>query len=77
MRVLFACGGTGGHINPAIAVARLIKEKRKNSEILFVGVCGGMEEKLIPAQGFEIRTIKSNALIKALKSVLLSFGYHG
>ncbi|MBR5543624.1 MAG: UDP-N-acetylglucosamine--N-acetylmuramyl-(pentapeptide) pyrophosphoryl-undecaprenol N-acetylglucosamine transferase [Oscillospiraceae bacterium] len=62
MRVLFACGGTGGHINPAIAVARLVKEKHKNSEILFVGVSGGMEEKLVPAAGFEIRTIKSNAL---------------
>ena len=44
MRVVFACGGTGGHINPAIAVARLIKDKRPDSEILFIG-SGGMENR--------------------------------
>ena len=57
MRFLFACGGTGGHINPAIAVAKLIEEKRKESEILFVGVNGGMETRLVPDSGFAIKTI--------------------
>ena len=58
MRVVFACGGTGGHINPAIAVARLIKDKRPDSEILFIG-SGGMESRLVPNSGFEIKSIKS------------------
>lgn len=61
MRILFACGGTGGHINPALAVARLVKEKRPNAEILFVGVRGGMEERLVPSAGFEIKTVSSCA----------------
>ena len=61
MRVVFACGGTGGHINPAIAVARLIKDKRPDSEILFIG-SGGMENRLVPSSGFEIKSIKSAAI---------------
>ncbi len=62
MRFLFACGGTGGHINPALAVAKLVREKRKNAEILFVGVHGGMETRLVPAAGFEIKTIDSSSI---------------
>ena len=62
MRFMFACGGTGGHINPALAVAKLVKEKRKSAEILFVGACGGMEERLVPASGFEIKTIESRPI---------------
>ncbi len=72
MRFMFACGGTGGHINPALAVAKLIKEKRQNAEILFVGVHGGMETKLVPAEGFEIKTINVNSISRkrGLKSLL-------
>ena len=57
MRVLFACGGTGGHINPAIAIAKMIRERRPRSGILFVGSENGMETKLVPHEGFEIKTI--------------------
>ncbi len=62
MRFMFACGGTGGHINPALAVAKLVKEKKKSAEILFVGARGGMEERLVPAAGFEIKTIESRPI---------------
>lgn len=72
MRFLFACGGTGGHINPAIAIAGTIKEKRKSAEILFVGIDGGMETRLVPAAGFEIKTIISGAVSrkKGIKGIL-------
>ena len=84
MRFLFACGGTGGHINPAIAVAKLIKEKRPDAEILFVGAAGGMEERLVPNAGFEIETVRVSSLsrkkslsaiiknLKTLKNVVLA-----
>ncbi len=62
MRFVFACGGTGGHINPAIAVANIIKERKPNSEILFIGVENGMETRLVPDAGFEIRTIKASSI---------------
>ena len=42
---IFTCGGTGGHINPAIAVANLLRERRPETEILFVGAEDGMENK--------------------------------
>ena len=57
MNVIFTCGGTGGHINPAIAVAKLLRERSPNSSILFVGADNGMETKLVPREGFELRTL--------------------
>ena len=56
MRVLFAGGGTGGHIYPALALARhLVATDR--AEILFVGTEHGMEKELVPAAGFRLETI--------------------
>ncbi len=57
MRAIFTCGGTGGHINPAIAVAKILRERKPNSEILFVGADDGMETKLVPREGFRLETV--------------------
>lgn len=57
MKVLFAGGGTAGHINPALAIAGYLREKQPDAEILFIGNRGGMEEKLVPKAGFEMKTI--------------------
>lgn len=57
MRVLFAGGGTGGHINPAISIADYIKSKDENFEGLFVGTKKGLETKLVPAAGYDIKYI--------------------
>ena len=57
MRVIFTCGGTGGHINPALAVAKLLRERRPEAEILFVGAVDGMEANLIPREGFQLETL--------------------
>jgi UDP-N-acetylglucosamine--N-acetylmuramyl-(pentapeptide) pyrophosphoryl-undecaprenol N-acetylglucosamine transferase len=56
VRVLIAGGGTGGHIIPALAVARELV-KRHEAEVLFVGTPRGLESRLVPAAGFEIRLI--------------------
>ena len=56
MNVLFTCGGTAGHINPAVALARMFRE-RDNAQILFVGADGGMETRLVPKEGFELKTV--------------------
>lgn len=58
MRIIFTCGGTGGHINPAIAVAKLCLERDRNCEILFVGAEDGMEKDLVPREGFRLETLK-------------------
>ena len=47
MKVIFTCGGTAGHVNPAMALAGLIRARRPGSEILFVGARRGNERELI------------------------------
>ncbi|MBQ8767665.1 MAG: glycosyltransferase, partial [Clostridia bacterium] len=58
MRVMFVAGGTGGHINPAVAVANEVKRLDPSSEILFVGTEGRMETQIVPKAGFNIKTVK-------------------
>ena len=48
MKVLLAGGGTGGHINPALAIAAIIRQHRPDTEFLFAGTPNHMEAKLIP-----------------------------
>lgn len=57
MKVLFTCGGTAGHINPAVALARMFQERVDDCQVLFVGAKGGMEERLVPKEGFPLETV--------------------
>lgn len=57
MRVLMTGGGTGGHINPALAIAALIRAHCPDAEFLFVGAKGRMEEQLVPAAGYQLKTV--------------------
>ncbi|HEX3039020.1 MAG TPA: UDP-N-acetylglucosamine--N-acetylmuramyl-(pentapeptide) pyrophosphoryl-undecaprenol N-acetylglucosamine transferase, partial [Caproiciproducens sp.] len=57
MKVLFAGGGTAGHINPALAVAGYLREKEPDAQILYIGAKDGMEERLVPAAGFDFKSI--------------------
>lgn len=57
MKVLFTGGGTAGHINPALAVAGYLRKKEPDTEILYVGNRGGMEERLVAKAGYPMRTI--------------------
>lgn len=66
MRFLFACGGTAGHINPAIAVAGRLKELLPESEFLFVGAKGKMEEDLVPRAGYNIELIEITNIQRSL-----------
>lgn len=67
MRVIFTCGGTGGHINPALAVAKLLREQKPDCEILFVGADDGMETDLVPREGFRIETLRISNYLRSLK----------
>ncbi len=57
MKVLIAGGGTGGHINPGLAIAKYIKQKEAEADITFVGTKKGLETKLVPREGFPLETI--------------------
>ena len=78
MKLLFATGGTAGHINPALAVASYRKEQHPDDEIMFIGTADHMESRLVPNAGFEFKTIdingfkrsfSPNAIIENVKTV--------
>lgn len=69
MKIAIVAGGTGGHIYPGIAVAQ---ELSSRAEILFIGSEEGMEADFVPRYGFNLRLIKSRALLRKLSYKALS-----
>ena len=67
MKVLFTCGGTAGHINPALGVAGRIRELCPDAEILFVGAKGQMETELVPREGYALETVTITNLHRSLR----------
>ncbi len=61
MRVLIAGGGTGGHVIPALAIARELRDAH-GAEVRFVGTARGLETRLVPEAGFELELIKVGQL---------------
>ena len=57
MRVIISAAGTGGHINPGIAIANKIKKEQPESQIIFIGTNRGLENDLVPRAGYELKTI--------------------
>lgn len=72
-KLLFCAGGTGGHINPAIAVADEIKKQWPKTEIHFVGAQGKMEMEKVPAQGYSISGLPVMGFQRRLTLKNLSF----
>ncbi len=66
MNVIFTCGGTAGHINPAISVANLLRARKPETKILFVGAEGEMETQLVPREGYDLETIKISSYSRKL-----------
>lgn len=66
MKVVFAAGGTGGHINPALAAAGELREKYPDAEILFIGTRDKMESRLVPKAGFDFKTISISGFQRKL-----------
>lgn len=58
MRFVLTCGGTAGHINPALAIAGRLRELMPDCEILFIGAEGKMEMELVPREGYKIEALK-------------------
>lgn len=70
MKVLFTCGGTAGHINPAVALAGMFRQ-RQNAEVLFVGADGGMETTLVPREGYPVKTVTITSFYRSLSGAAI------
>ena len=68
MKVLFACGGTAGHINPAIAVAQRLQALDPSTEVLFVGTPDRMESELVPRAGYAFESVKVSSFSRSLSA---------
>lgn len=78
MRVILAGGGTGGHIYPAITIARELKRCDPNTEILFVGGKKGLESEIVPREGFPLVTLNLQGIPRKLSpAVFKSFWLAG
>lgn len=67
MRVIFTCGGTAGHVNPALALAAYMKEKDAAAEILFVGAERGLERGLVERAGYPFRAVNISSFHRSFK----------
>lgn len=72
MKILFATGGTAGHINPALAVASYIREIYPDCEIMFIGTADHMESRLVPQAGFDFKTINISGFKRSFSPSAIS-----
>lgn len=66
-RIIFTCGGTAGHVNPAIALAQLMQERDHRRQVLFVGADRGLEKDLVPKAGYPFRTVHISSFHRSLR----------
>ncbi len=71
MKIVFAGGGTAGHIEPALAVARLWRQNQPGDELQFIGTASGLENQLVPAAGFKLSHIPKVVIPRKLSPKLL------
>lgn len=71
IRVLFAGGGTGGHLYPAIAIADAVRAVDPAAAVLFIGTKGRIEERVVPARGYDLATIWISGVQRSLSAATL------
>ncbi len=76
MRVLLTGGGTGGHVNPALAIADIIKMNVPNAQIAFVGTERGIENKLVGREGYPMYHVKIQGIRRSLSLSNLKTAYY-
>ena len=72
-KIILAGAGTAGHVEPALAVARWIREHAPETELLFLGTATGVENRLVPAAGFPLVTITKAAFPRTLSASALTW----
>jgi UDP-N-acetylglucosamine--N-acetylmuramyl-(pentapeptide) pyrophosphoryl-undecaprenol N-acetylglucosamine transferase len=72
MKIIFAGGGTAGHVEPALAVARLWRERNPEDSLLFLGTSKGLENLLVPAANFELKLIPKVVMPRKISLSIIS-----
>ena len=75
LKVIISAGGTGGHIYPALAILKKIKEKDKNAKILYIGTTDRMEKDIVPKAGYDFVGIKISGLKRSLSIKNIKNGF--
>lgn len=76
MRILLSGGGTGGHIYPAISIAKEIKKKNPNANIMYIGTPNGLESDIVPKHGLNFESIQVSGLKRSLSLQNFKTLYH-
>ena len=76
MRVIFTCGGTAGHVNPALALAGYMKEKTPETAVLFVGTPTGMERELVAKAGYDYAAVEVSSFQRKLNAEGIRHNLH-
>lgn len=66
MKLLITGGGTGGHVNPGLAIAKYVQSRRADAEVRFAGTPTGIESKLVPREGYQLYTIDIRGLRRSV-----------
>ena len=70
-RIIFAAGGTAGHVEPALATADELRKSDPSALISFLGTIGGIENQLVPRRGYELITVPKAAIPRGISTDLL------
>ena len=73
MRVIFTCGGTAGHVNPALALAGLMQQRQPGTQVLFVGANRGMERRLVEKAGYPFQAVEISGFHRSLSPRQLAY----
>ncbi len=76
MRIIFTCGGTAGHVNPALALAGYMREKDPSAAVLFVGTPTGMERTLVAKAGYDYAAVEVSSFRRRLNGEGLRHNLH-
>ena len=76
MRVIFTCGGTAGHVNPALALAGLMRQRDPDTAVLFVGTPDGMERDLASKAGYDSAAVEVNSFHRSIKPEAMRHNLH-
>ena len=76
MNVIFTCGGTAGHVNPALALARYMQEKDSSVKVLFVGTPKGIERGLVEKAGYDFAGVEVSNFHRSLSPAGIRHNLH-